>query len=140
MAQVLLAMLAEEHSAGAVQARLAHVICRGPASGSVGGDRPRLPRAPDRHAYCHAHRGQTAAARYRAAHVEDIGCVGVEEEPPFEQAPGVVDRRAEGLEPRSAQACLMAEGRSGPLGCTLHADHDDAQHRRDLTVENPLVA
>ncbi|GLS13967.1 hypothetical protein GCM10007935_13970 [Hydrogenophaga electricum] len=52
----------------------------------------------------------------------------------------MVDRRAEGLEPRSAQTRLMAECRSCPLGCTPHADHDDAQNRRDLTVENPLVA
>ena len=92
MAQVLLTMLAKEHSAGAVQPGTPNVIGRGPSCGTVGGDQPRLPRAPDRHAHRNAHRSQAAATRDRTAHVEDIGCVGIEEEPPFEQAPGVVDR------------------------------------------------
>jgi len=104
MAQVLLAMQAEEHARRLVKARLVDVLRIGPAGRAVGRDQLGLARAPDRHADGNYHRDQAAACGNGTARVEDMRRVGVEEEPPLEQAPGVVDRRTEEVEPRRAQA------------------------------------
>ena len=47
---------------------------------------------------------QAAATRNGAADVKDAGRVGIEEEPPLEQPPRVIDRRTEEVEPGRAKA------------------------------------
>lgn len=104
VAKVLAVVLAQEHAGRQREARFANVIRVRPTGRAVGRDQARLPRAPDRHADGDHHRQQAAAARDGAAGVEHARRVGVEEEPPLEQAPWVVDRRAEKIEPGRAKA------------------------------------
>ena len=104
MAQILAIVLAKEHAGRLREAGLANVLRTRPAGRSVGRDQTRLPRAPDRHADGDHHPQQAAATRDGAARVKDARRVGVEEEPPLEQPPRVIDRRAEEIEPRRAKA------------------------------------
>ncbi|KAG1255873.1 hypothetical protein G6F68_010050 [Rhizopus microsporus] len=107
MAQVLPVMLAEEH-AGWLH----------------------------RHADGNQHGDKAAAAGNRAANVEDTRCVGVEEEPPLEQPPRVIDRRAQEVEPGRAKAYLIAKGCCRPLcGCPHAGDHD-AEYDGNLTEQH----
>ncbi len=104
MAQVVVAVLAEEYTGRLRQPGLANVIRFGPACRTVGGDEARLPRTPHRHGDGNHHGHQAAAARDGPAYVENMRRIGVEEEPPLEQSPGVVDRRSEEIKPRRAKA------------------------------------
>jgi len=104
MPQVLPVVLTEEHAGRLREARLANVLRVRPAGRAVGRDQARLPRAPDRHANRHQHCDKTAAARDGAAGVEHPRRVSVEEEPPLEQPPRVIDRRAEEIKPGRAKA------------------------------------
>src|SRR5260221_14431442 len=97
-------MPAEEHAWRLAKARFVNALRVGPARGAVGRDQLGLARAPDRHADGNHHRDQAAACGNGTAHVEYMRRVGVEEEPPLEQAPGVIDRRAEEIEPGRTQA------------------------------------
>lgn len=129
-------MLAEEDACRARQSRLANVIGIRPARRAVGRDQLRLARAPDRHADGDHHGYQAAAARDGAADVEDARRIGIEEEPPLEQAPWVVNRRAQEIEPGRAQAQLVAQGRCCPLCGAPHARDHDAEHDSDLAEQH----
>src|SRR3546814_15964731 len=107
--QVLAIMLAEEYAGRLREARFANVLRVGPAGRAVGRDQARLPRAPDRHANRHQHGDKTAAARDGAAGVEHARRVGVEEEPPLEQPPRVIDRRAEETKQGQPKCELVAK-------------------------------
>ena len=102
--QVLAAMQAEENTVGLGQPGFANVIRIGPTCRAVGGDKARLPRAPYRHGDGDHNGHQAAAARDGTAHVEDMRRVGIEEEPPLKESPGVIDRRSKEVEPRRAKA------------------------------------
>jgi hypothetical protein len=102
--QVLTIVLAEEHAGRLREAGLANVIRIRPACRAVGRDQARLTGAPNRHADGHQHGHQAAAARDGAAGVKDARSVGIEEEPPLEQPPRVIDRRTEEVEPGRAKA------------------------------------
>lgn len=102
MAQVTAVEQAEEHARQAHQPGLDDFRGGGPARRAVGGDAARLARAPHRHADGHRH--QAAGPGNGAALGEDVRRVGVKEKPPLEQAPGVVDRRAEEIEPGRTKA------------------------------------
>ena len=104
MAQVLTVMQAEENTGRAGQSGLADFFSIGPTCGAVGRDQLGLPRAPDRHADGDHHGDQAAGASNGTTRVEDMRRVSVEKEPPLEQPPRVIDRRAEKVKPRSAQA------------------------------------
>lgn len=104
MPQVLAVVLAEEHAGRLREASLANVIRVRPACRAVGRNQPRLARAPDRHTDGDHHRQQATAARDGAAGIEHARRVGIEEEPPLEQFPRVVDRCAEKIEPGRAKA------------------------------------
>ncbi|MPN00696.1 hypothetical protein SDC9_147892 [bioreactor metagenome] len=97
-------MLTEEHAGRLREASLANVIRVRPACRAVGRDQARLARAPNRHADGNQHGHQAIAARDGAADVKDARRVGIEEEPPLEQPPGVIDRRTEEVEPGRAKA------------------------------------
>src|SRR3989344_7957070 len=62
--------------------------------------------------------------------------VSVEEKPPLEQPPRVIDRRAEEVEPGSTQAQLIAQCGGSPLRGTPHTGDDDAEHRQHLTEQH----
>ncbi len=104
VAQVLAIVLAEEHPGRLCEAGSTNVLRVRPACRAVGRNQPRLARAPDRHTDGDHHRQQAAAARDGAAGIEHAGRVGIEEEPPLEQFPRVVDRRAKKIEPGRAKA------------------------------------
>src|SRR5690606_11089079 len=104
MAEVLVTILAEEHAGRLRQPGLATVICFGPARRTVGGDEARLPRAPHRHRNGNDHGHEAAATRDGPAYVEDMRRIGIEEEPPLEQPPRVIDRRSKEVKPRRAEA------------------------------------
>src|SRR3546814_8984127 len=93
----------------------------GPAGRAVGRDQTRLARAPDGHAYGDHHGHQAASARDGATNVKDVRRIGVEKEPPLEQLPRVVDRRAKEIEPRRAKTYLLTKGRSCPLCGAPHS-------------------
>ncbi|MNP18459.1 hypothetical protein D3C76_1109430 [compost metagenome] len=136
MAQVLLLEHTEEHASWPRQPSLAYLIRIGPARRAIGGDLPRLAGAPDGHADGHP-QGQQAAARSDAtANIEDVRRVGIEEEPPLEQSPRVIDRRAQPFEPGRSQASLVAKCGSGPLRGPPHPGKGNGQHRQNLAVQH----
>ncbi len=102
--QVVAVMLAEKDAGGLRQPGLANVGDIGPAGRAIGRHFARLARAPHRHGDGDHHGQQAAARRDHAAGVEHLRRVGVEEEPPLEQLPRVIDRRAVEVEPGRAQA------------------------------------
>src|SRR5438132_722794 len=114
MPQVLTVMEPEKNTGGPGQPGLADVIGISPTRRAVGRDELRLPRSPYRHGDRDQHGHQAAATRDRAADVEHMRRVGIEEEPPLEQSPGVIDRCSEEVEPRRAQAYLVAQGGGSP--------------------------
>ena len=63
-----------------------------PTRRAVGGHQPRLPRPPDRHTDSNHHRRQATGPGDGTAGDKHAGRIGVEEEPPVEQAPWVVNR------------------------------------------------
>src|SRR5690606_20154017 len=71
-----------------------------------------------------------------APDVEDLWRIGTEEEPPVEQPPGVIDRRAEAVEPGRAQAYLITQGGGCPLRGGPHAGDHDAKYGGDLPEQH----
>src|SRR3546814_17698865 len=67
----------------------------------------------------------------------DVRRIGVEKEPPLEQLPRVVDRRAKAIEPRRAKTYLITKGRSCPLCGAPHSGDHDAEYHGNLT-EQPV--
>jgi len=67
-----------------------------------------------------------------AAYVEDMRRVGIEEEPPLEQPPGVIDRRSEEIKPGRAKAYLIGQSGGCPLCCTPYTGDHDAEDGGDL--------
>ncbi|MCY1555915.1 hypothetical protein D9M68_926160 [compost metagenome] len=136
VAQVLLLEQTEEHARRPRQSGLAYLIRIGPARRAVGRNPPSLACARDGHADGHHQREQATAGGDATADVEDLRRVGIEEEPPLEQTPGVIDRRTQPFEPGRPQACLVAERGSGPLRGTPHSGKSDGQHHQHLAVQH----
>lgn len=102
--QVVLLVQTEEDPGGTGQAGFADLDRISPARRSIGCDQPGLTWTPYRHADGDDRSGQAACTSDGPAMRKDAGCVGVVGEPPFEQAPGVVDGRAESIESRCTEA------------------------------------
>lgn len=68
--------------------------------------------------------------------VEDLRRIGIEDEPPLEQTPGVIDRYAQQLEPGRPQASLVAERSSRPLRGTPHPGKGNGQNHQRLAVKH----
>ncbi|MCY1280744.1 hypothetical protein D9M70_295360 [compost metagenome] len=134
--QILVVKLAEEYTRGLGQAGFAHFIGIGPARRAVGGDSACLSRPPDRHADGHHQCQQAAAGGDGAADVENVRRIGIEDEPPLEQTPGVIHRRTQQLKPGRPQASLIAERGSRPLRGTPHSGQGDGQHHQHLAVQH----
>src|SRR3546814_18712053 len=66
----------------------------------------------------------------------DVRRIGVEKEPPLEQLPRVVDRRAKEIEPRRAKTYLITKGRSCPLCGAPHSGDHDAEYHGNLTEQH----
>ena len=79
---------------------------------------------------------QAAASGDAAANVEDFRRIGIEDEPPLEQTPGVIDRRAQQLEPGRAKVSLVTERSSRPLRGTPHPGQGNGQHHQHLAVQH----
>src|SRR5699024_3595974 len=94
----------EEDSLGLGESRLADFRRISPACGAIGGNEFGLPGAPDRHANGDQYGDQTTAARNGTTNIKNMRRVRVEEEPPFEQSPWVINRRIEKGEPGRTQA------------------------------------
>ncbi|MCY1505840.1 hypothetical protein D9M68_400650 [compost metagenome] len=136
VAQVLVVMQPEEDTCRPVQTRLVDVGGLGPARRAIGRDQARLARTPDRHGDGDAHGDHAAGGRNGATDVENLRSIGAEEEPPVEQPPGVIDRRAEAVEPGRAQAYLIAQGGGCPLCGGPHAGDHDAEYGGDLPEQH----
>jgi hypothetical protein len=95
---------AEEDAGRSGQAGLVNLSGERPACRAVGRDQLGLPCAPHRHGHGDDGGGEAAAGRDRTATQEDVGGVGIEEVPPLEQPPRVIDRRAQQVEPRHTEA------------------------------------
>ena len=97
-----------------------------------------LPGSPYRHGDSHRNGHQATTARNSSAGVEHLRRVGAEEEPPFKQFPGEVDRRVEEVEPGQAKSGLIAQGGGGPLSGTPHTNDHDTENGCDLSEQYAL--
>ena len=118
VAQVVAILAAEEHAGRAGQPGTADFSGQRPACRTVGRDQPGLPCAPHRHRDGDEGTGEAAACRDGTAAQEDVGRIGIEEVPPLEQLPRVIDRHTEQVEPRRAESHLVSQCSRRPLGGT----------------------
>ncbi len=136
VAQIGLRHQTEEDTGQRRQLCLGDVPLVSPAGGAVSRDVLRLPRAPDRTDDRGQRGDDAAAARDRSPRPENVGCIGVVDVPPFEQAPRVVDRKGGDQKPGFAEALLKTEMVSDPLGCGPCAGKRDAEHDQHLSDEH----
>src|SRR5690606_41800598 len=104
MAQVVAYLSTEKIAGGPGQTGTLDFSGQCPARGAVGCDELRLSSPPHRHGDGDHRADEPAACCYSAAAHEDVGCVSIEEVPPFEQSPWVIDRNVEETEPRRTEA------------------------------------
>jgi hypothetical protein len=112
------------------------MISSSDAQRAVRGDQFGLARSPHRHHHRDGSCIQAAASRDRAAREEDVWRVGVEEVPPLEQAPWVVDGRVKYFEPRGAKSRLVIELSGYPLGSRPDAEHRNRAYDGGLADED----
>ena len=118
VAQVVAVLAAQENAGRAGQAGTADFSGQRPACRTVGRDQLGLPCTPHRHGDGDDGTGEAAACCDGTAAQEDVGRIGIEEVPPLEQPPRVIDRRSEQVEPRRAEAHLVSQCSRRPLGGT----------------------
>ncbi len=139
MAQIV-AVLArrpsEEDAFGLRQPGVIDLFMRGPARRAVGRDTSRRPRAPDGRRDGGARGEQTARRRDRPATQKDARRIGIEEVPPLEQLPRLVDRNARDAEPWRSEPRLVAQCSSSPLRGRPDAAQCDAEHHDDLSKQD----
>ena len=115
VAQVVAIFTAQENAGRAGQPGAADFNGQRPACRAVGRDQLGLPGAPHRHGDGQRGAGEAAARCDGAAAQEDVGRIGIEEVPPLEQPPRVIDGRAIQVEPRRTEAHLIPQCRRRPL-------------------------
>ena len=128
VAEIPVAKPPEEDACRVEQPSPLDLLPVGPARRAVGGDQPILPRPPQRADDGDDNACKSARRRDHGGLVEDRRCVSVVGVPPFEEAPGVIDRPGQDREPGQAETRLVGELGSGPFGRHPQAaDH----HRED---------
>ncbi|MCY1495380.1 hypothetical protein D9M68_292810 [compost metagenome] len=136
MAQVLPLEQAKEYPRRLGQPGAAHLIRLGPACRPVGRNLPSLARPPEGHADSHRQGQQAAAGGDAATDVENVRRIGIEEKPPLEQTPRVIDGHAQPFEPGRSQARLVAKRGGRPLRGTPDPGKGNGQHHQHLAVQH----